>query len=99
MSRPVRGVASWLSQSIVPYRPGFSTTWPHVVIEYHDAETARMLVLHLLAAMDGRSVRSMAREAGLDEKTLRKIIAGLSWPDLRSIARLEEATGRKLFPR
>lgn len=82
-----------------PVPAEFSTTWPHVVIEYHDAETARLFVLHLLAAMDGRSVRSLARDAGLDEKTLRKIIAGLSWPDLRSIARLEEATGCKLFPR
>lgn len=41
----------------------------------------------------------MARDAEVDEKTVRKIVAGMSWPDLRTIARLEEATGRKLFPR
>lgn len=77
----------------------FSTDWPNVVIDQHDAETARLLVVKLLSVLEGRSLRSLARDAGLDEKTLRKIIAGLSWPDLRTIARLEEATGQRLYPR
>ncbi|WP_191966696.1 helix-turn-helix domain-containing protein [Microbacterium testaceum] len=82
-----------------PVPAEFSTRWPDVVIHQDEAETARLLVLELVDAMGERSVRSLAKEADLDEKTLRKIIAGLSWPDLRTIARLEKATGRKLYPR
>ncbi len=82
-----------------PVPADYSATWPDSVIKQHDAETARLLVLRLLDAMAGRSLRSVARDAELDEKTVRKIVAGMSWPDLRTIARLEEATGRKLFPR
>lgn len=85
-----------------PRRPApvaFSDAWPDAVIDEHDAETARQFVLNLRAALAGRSVRSVAKDAGIDDKTIRKILAGLSWPDLRSIARLEQATGKALFPR
>lgn len=97
MSREACGLMAEAKHRPLPVE--FSTDWPRAVIEQHEAETARLFVLQLLDAMHGRSVRSLARDAGLDEKSLRKIIAGVSWPDLRTIARLENTTGRKLFSR
>lgn len=47
--------------------------------------------------MADRSVRSVAREAGLDEGTLRRTLAGATWPDIRTIALLERALGQPLF--
>lgn len=39
----------------------------------------------------GRSIRSVVREAEIDEDTLRNVPAGSSWPDLRTITCPERA--------
>ena len=72
--------------------------WPDVSAPDAEVEVARRLVANLLAAMDGRSIRSVADLAGLDEKTVRNVIAGKSWPDLRTIALLEQGLGCRLYP-
>ncbi|WP_197052990.1 helix-turn-helix domain-containing protein [Microbacterium hominis] len=41
----------------------------------------------------------MASAAGLDEGTLRRILAGERWPDVRTAALLEEALQKPLYPR
>ena len=43
------------------------------------------------------SARGIAHRAGLGDASLRKIIAGTSYPDLRTIARLEDAAGTSLI--
>ncbi|MGS0561375.1 helix-turn-helix domain-containing protein [Microbacterium aurugineum] len=48
--------------------------------------------------MGKASVRSVADIAGLDEGTLRNILSGARWPDLRTIALLEDALGVALWP-
>ncbi|WP_217583660.1 helix-turn-helix transcriptional regulator [Microbacterium sp. GbtcB4] len=47
--------------------------------------------------MGERSVRAVARDSGLDEGTIRKILLGESWPDLRTIWRLESALEVHLY--
>ncbi|WP_413353819.1 helix-turn-helix domain-containing protein [Microbacterium sp. 1P06AB] len=75
-----------------------SSKWPHERVASEDAEVARLIVVNLLAAMGERGVRGVARDAGINEKTLRRLIAGASYPDVRTVARLEDALGVSLYP-
>lgn len=72
--------------------------WPACPSEDHAAEIARQFAQNLAAAVGGRSVRSVARDADVDEGTLRRILSGATWPDLRTIALLEQALGGQLYP-
>lgn len=73
--------------------------WPELASSDHPAETARLLAVNLKRALGGRSVRSAVEGTGVDEATVRRILAGAIWPDLRSIARLELALNAPLYPR
>lgn len=72
--------------------------WPEGPSSDDDADVARQFAQNLRSAIASRSIRSVAKAATLDEKTLRDILAGQVWPDLRSIARLERALQMPLFP-
>lgn len=72
--------------------------WPHGPSADPAAETARRFVLNLRDALSDRSVRGVARDAGVDERTIRHILAGSVWPDLSTISRLERALGVNLYP-
>lgn len=76
-----------------------SSDWPNARSSDHAGETARLLALGLLEAIDGRSIRSVAKAADLNESTLRNVLSGTSWPDLRTIARLEHALDVDLYQR
>lgn len=43
------------------------------------------------------SIRYTARKAGLSAQTVLNILNGTTWPDLRTIAKLEIALNRKLW--
>ena len=51
------------------------------------------------AAMAGRSGRSFERDSGMSHASVIRIVRGQVWPDAVTIARLEIATGRALWPR
>ncbi|MCI1017317.1 helix-turn-helix transcriptional regulator [Microbacterium sp. C5A9] len=79
--------------------------WPTAPSPDIAGERARLLALNLQAAIDARrrvksgvSVRSIADTADLDEGTIRNILTGARWPDLRTITRLEEALDTSLWP-
>jgi hypothetical protein len=76
-----------------------SPDWPNEPSPDHAGETARLITLGLLEAMNGRSIRSVAKAAELNEGTLRRLISGQSWPDVRTIARLERALDVKIYRR
>ena len=76
-----------------------SSDWPEGASADPAGEAARRFALNLRVAVEGRSVRSVARSAGLDEGTIRKILLGESWPDLRTIWSLESALGVELYSR
>jgi len=55
-------------------------------------------VLNLHDAMEGRSLRSVAEDAGIHHVTLLKILHGRAWPDLATISRLEIGLNADLYP-
>jgi transcriptional regulator with XRE-family HTH domain len=62
------------------------------------AEVARRFVLNLRRVMKDDSIRSVADRAEIDRNTLRRVLAGESWPDMIVIAKLERAFGVDLWP-
>lgn len=59
-----------------------------------------MFARRLREAIDdqaGASVRKVARDAGLSHATLLAILAGSTWADLYTVAKLEVALGRALW--
>ena len=58
---------------------------------------AAALALRLKAKTDKESVRYYAKQAGLSPQTIINILNGTTWPDLRTIARLENAVDGKLW--
>jgi len=63
-------------------------------LERFQSEFARRLT----AAMVGRSMRSVAMEAGLTHPTLRRILHEHGLPDVETIVRLEIALDVRLWP-
>jgi len=59
---------------------------------------AQSFALNLREAMTGRSGRAFEREAGMSNASVVRILKGQVWPDAVTIARLELATGRSLWP-
>lgn len=72
--------------------------WPSTPVADPAAETARRFALNLRDALGDRSVRAVARDAGVNEGTIRHILTGSVWPDLLTISRLELALGVNLYP-
>lgn len=62
------------------------------------ARYAQEVARNLRAAIESRSLREVGRAAGLDHTTLSAILGGERWPDLVTIAKLEQALGRRLWP-
>lgn len=76
-----------------------SQQWPSQPSSDPTGEAARRFALNLQAAIGEKSVRAVARDAGLDEGTIRKILLGESWPDLRTMWKLESALEAHLYTR
>lgn len=89
MGRPMRALPVELADA----------PWPEVPSEDPFGEVARKFVVNLRVAMAGRSLRAVAADAGLGHVTLQRVLAGQAWPDLQTIARLEEGLDAELWPR
>ncbi|WP_157421513.1 helix-turn-helix transcriptional regulator [Agromyces sp. Leaf222] len=74
-----------------------TSSWPDVPCDDPAGEIARQFVLKLVQATDGQSIRAVAEKAGVNEGTIRRVIAGESWPDLRTIARVEISLKKRLY--
>ena len=72
--------------------------WPTEKSDDLIAETARLFVVNLSAAIGDKSVRSVAKASGLNHVTVQNILLGKVWPDLATIARLEQGTKTPLWP-
>lgn len=75
-----------------------TSSWPDVPSSDPSAEVARLLAIRLGQAIPHRKVSAVADIAGIDEGTIRNILSGARWPDLRTIVRLEEALNVALWP-
>ena len=52
----------------------------------------------LRAAAVGRSLRDVARAAGLSVSTVHRVLAGRTWCDVITVCRLEDAVDAELWP-
>ena len=76
-----------------------SGEWPVGKVEGPaEARYAAEVAKRLATAIEGQSLLSVAREAGLDHTTVRALAEGVRWPDLITIARLEQSLGVRLWP-
>ncbi len=64
------------------------------------AEAVRQIARHLARAMDERrlSLRAAAAGSGVNRQAIADLLAGKSWPDVATIARLTAFTGVHLWP-
>lgn len=76
-----------------------SPKWPDRSSTDPAGEAARRFAVNLRDAIGDRSVRAVARKAGIDEGTIRKILLGKTWADLHTIWSLESALEAELYTR
>lgn len=76
---------------------GAPAPWPEVASADRLTEIDRQFVLRLRHAIGGRSIRSIAADAGLSHVTVLNVLAGKAWPDLATIGRLELALDCDLY--
>ena len=58
---------------------------------------AAALAIRLDHKIGGESIRYIAKKAGLSPQTVLNILNGKTWPDLRTIAKLEIALNTRLW--
>lgn len=63
-----------------------------------EVRAVQALAQRLVAAMDGRSARSVAADADLQHTTLLGLLRGERWPDMATIVKLEVALDAALWP-
>lgn len=62
------------------------------------AAIAQAVARALLAALDGRSIREVARQADLQHATVLGLVNGTRWPDFVTLVKLEDALRTDLWP-
>jgi lambda repressor-like predicted transcriptional regulator len=74
-------------------------TWPNARLggPYY-VRYAQVFARRLILAVGERSLRGVAREAGLSHSTLLAVVHGDRWPDMVTIAKLEETLDADLWP-
>jgi lambda repressor-like predicted transcriptional regulator len=73
--------------------------WPHGETSDPAAAVAAIFVSELRNTIEGQSVRAVAAHCGVNHQTLRSILAGEVWPDMRTIALLEFGLKKAFWPR
>jgi len=61
-------------------------------------EVARQFALNLRRAIGDRSLRAAAQATGVDHSTIQAILQGRTWPDLFTMAKLENGLEIDLWP-
>lgn len=72
--------------------------WPDAPSGDALGEFGREFVLRLRVAVGSRSLRSVAVAAEVNPQTLANVLAGLVWPDLATVGRLQLSLGVALVP-
>ncbi|MBB5122741.1 hypothetical protein AF335_05020 [Streptomyces eurocidicus] len=68
--------------------------------DHHGAKVAQALALRLSTVMEAGSwsAARLSRVSGVSRLTIANVLAGRVWPDLLTIASLEQALGCDLWP-
>lgn len=82
-----------------PTPKDLTESWPEKPSPDPAGEAARRFVVNLRVAIGEKSVRRVAADAGLDEGSVRRVLAGAAWPHLRAMVMLEESLGVSLYTR
>lgn len=61
-------------------------------------EVARRFALNLRDAIGDRSLRAASEATGVDHTTIQAILQGRTWPDLYTLAKLEQGLDADLWP-
>lgn len=72
--------------------------WPDQPSGEPIAEANRRFVLNLRDAIGDRSLRTIEEATGVNYTTVHAILAGRTWPDTLTVARLEHGLGVALWP-
>lgn len=72
--------------------------WPYGEAADHAGEVARTFALNLREAVGNRTLRTVAIECDVNHETVRAILEGRVWPDMRTIAHLEHGLRVSLWP-
>jgi transcriptional regulator with XRE-family HTH domain len=64
------------------------------------ADAVQHVARHLAAAITAQrlSLRALAAASGVNRQAIADLLAGRSWPDVATVARLGHAVGRPLWP-
>jgi len=62
------------------------------------AEAAQEFVVRLAAATEELSLRGVERLTGVDHTTVSRVLSGDTWPDMATVAHLENGLGADLWP-
>lgn len=72
--------------------------WPERHVDDVDVEHVRRIALALREAIGDRSIRSVASEVGVGHQALSDLLAGRTWPEVATVARIERGLGCRLWP-
>ncbi|GAA3221215.1 helix-turn-helix domain-containing protein [Oerskovia jenensis] len=90
-SQEYRTPRDWLAEGDWP-EGTFTADAPTAVA--YAVEIARRLG----CSLEGQTKTSLARQAGLERTTIYDLLAGRTWPDAVTLAKLEEALETRLWP-
>ncbi|MFI6940379.1 multiprotein-bridging factor 1 family protein [Streptomyces sp. NPDC050418] len=85
-----------------PYLYVVRGQWPYAVMEPDiAAQVAQAVGRSLLEAMTRQelSANTLAKKSRVNRQVIAHVLAGKAWPDLMTVARLENALGVMLWPR
>jgi transcriptional regulator with XRE-family HTH domain len=74
-------------------------SWPAAVLDGpRVAIYAQLFAARLAQQIEGRTLRDIAQIAGISHSTLHAVLNGDRWPDMVTIAKLEDALNAELWP-
>ncbi|WP_371598282.1 helix-turn-helix domain-containing protein [Streptomyces sp. NBC_00564] len=75
-------------------------TWPHGELTDPGAAAVQHIAAALAGVMgeQGFSLRTLADASGVNRQAIADLLAGRSWPDVATVARLGSATDTVLWP-
>lgn len=79
---------------------GDPEAWPERASEDAAVEAVRVISWRLAAVLGegGLSLRAVAVGSGVNRQAIANLLAGRSWPDVATVARLSDFTGADLWP-
>jgi transcriptional regulator with XRE-family HTH domain len=76
--------------------------WPYAMMDgYRPAQVGQAIARALAEAMErkGLSANALASASGVNRQVITNVLTGSTWPDLLTVASLEETLGEMLWPR